>query len=78
MSEVIVQPDDRGRVSLGPREELAGRYRVDRLANGQLLLDPVEMVSSYELRLMREHPGEYAKLLAGVDDVRQGRYGPKL
>jgi len=74
MTDLIVQPDDRGRVSLGAVEQLAGRYRVDQLPDGQLLLDPVEMVSSHELELMREHPEQYKRLLAGIDDAKQGRY----
>lgn len=49
MSSLLVEPDDRGRVSLGRAGDLADRYVVHRLGNGVLMLEPAVVLGAREM-----------------------------
>lgn len=48
MSSLLVEPDERGRVSLSRAGELADRYVVHRLDNGVLVLEPAVVLGVRE------------------------------
>lgn len=66
-----IQPDDRGRITIGQEVVGGQRYRVLVNANGQILLDPVVTIPTSELWLLRNAPA-FASVLRGVTQAQAG------
>ncbi|WP_299489711.1 hypothetical protein [Acaryochloris sp. IP29b_bin.137] len=66
----LVQPDNRGRISLGMTAS-GKNYRVLMNEAGQILLDPVVPVPEQELWLWN-NPDAIATVRQGMQDVAQG------
>ena len=66
-----VQPDNRGRLTIG--QEVVGEqhYRVLRNSAGQILLDPVVSIPTRELWLFQNHAA-FASVARGIQQARQG------
>lgn len=66
-----IQPDERGRVTIGQDVVGGQRYRVLVNANGQILLDPVVTIPTSELWLLR-NGAAFESVIRGVTQARAG------
>jgi hypothetical protein len=66
-----VQPDDRGRVSIGQDFVGSAHYRILRNALGQIVLDPVVTIPATELWLF-QNPQALGAVMRGVQQARSG------
>jgi hypothetical protein len=71
---VLVELDERRRTSLGKvgRKEHS-RYLVEEQPDGTLIWRPAVVVPEHELRFMRDHPSQYARIREQQDSPGPGR-----
>lgn len=68
-----IEVDERQRVSLGKIiDKEVKRFRVQELADGELLLTPVVSLSKRELSVLAD-PHRVASILAGIAEAKEGR-----
>jgi hypothetical protein len=67
-----VQPDERGRLTIGQDVTEGQRYRVLMNANGQIVLDPVVTIPTRELWLLRNHEA-FSSVLRGIHQAQAGQ-----
>ena len=72
VERLVLRPDSKGRITLGPLAKGISSFVVSQEADGRLMLEPYKEIPAREAWLF-ENPASLAAVRAGLADAAEGR-----